>query len=100
MLKQKYFIAKNKNVSYQHPDTLENWKIYKRNNNFLKIRSPLTLKNNDISIIIPVRNNQKGINKFLDSFFKTHNNKMYPKEIIIVDNNSKKNIIIKYFYHS
>jgi glycosyltransferase involved in cell wall biosynthesis len=42
----------------------------------------------DISIIIPVRNNQIGIDRFLEAFFATHGQHQYPKEIIIVDNNS------------
>ena len=46
---------------------------------------------NNISIVIPVRNNQNGINRFLTSFFDTQDRKYYPKEIIIVDNNDRPN---------
>ena len=43
---------------------------------------------NEISIVIPVKDNQKGINSYLSNFFLSHNKVKYPKEIIIVDNNS------------
>ena len=42
----------------------------------------------DISVIIPVKNNQKGVDRFIEAFFATHSQDQYPKEIIIVDNNS------------
>ncbi len=45
----------------------------------------------NISIVIPVRDNQNGINRFLKSFFDTQDRKYYPKEIIIVDNNDRLN---------
>jgi glycosyltransferase involved in cell wall biosynthesis len=45
----------------------------------------------NISIVIPVMNNQNGINRFLRSFFDTQNREYYPREIIIVDNNSEPN---------
>lgn len=41
-----------------------------------------------ISIIMPVKNNQAGVDLFLDTFFSLHNATQYPKEIVIVDNNS------------
>jgi len=44
------------------------------------------IKLKEISIIIPVKDNQNGIDDFLSSFFKTHKKEEYPKEIIIVDN--------------
>ena len=53
------------------------------------------IKLNEISIIIPVKDNQNGIDDFLSSFFKTHKRDDYPKEIIIVDNLSKEPIQIK-----
>lgn len=46
------------------------------------------IKTNEISIIIPVKDNQKGIDNYLDNFFATHAYDNFPKEIIIVDNNS------------
>lgn len=42
----------------------------------------------EISIIIPVRNNASGIDNFLSAFFELHDRSDYPKEIVIVDNNS------------
>jgi len=43
---------------------------------------------NDISLIIPVKDNQKGINDFFNAFFETHTPEEYPLELIVVDNNS------------
>jgi len=43
----------------------------------------------NITIVIPVKNNQKGIDLFLNEFIKSHSKNSYPKEIIVVDNNSK-----------
>ncbi|MBE8967968.1 glycosyltransferase [Nostocales cyanobacterium LEGE 12452] len=57
--------------------------------------APLKIKTSDISIVIPVKNNQKGIDLFLSNFFNTHIPKIYPKEIIIVDNNSNNPIVIQ-----
>ncbi|MCB9361265.1 MAG: glycosyltransferase [Flavobacteriales bacterium] len=48
----------------------------------------------EVSIIIPIKDNQKGINQLLASFFKTQQGLGYPIEIIIVDNNSKKKVLI------
>jgi len=48
----------------------------------------------EISIIIPVKNNQTGIDSFLDLFFKTQKKETFPLEIIIVDNNSSEPVII------
>ncbi len=47
------------------------------------------IKLNEISIIIPVKDNQNGIDDFLSSFFKTQKKEVYPKEIIVVDNLSE-----------
>lgn len=46
----------------------------------------------EVTIIIPVKNNQIGINRFLTEFFKTHSTDNFPREIIIVDNNSSPKI--------
>jgi glycosyltransferase involved in cell wall biosynthesis len=56
----------------------------KNNCNLIKI---IPIKANEISIVIPVKNNQLGVARFLKSFFETQNINTYPKEIIIVDNN-------------
>jgi glycosyltransferase involved in cell wall biosynthesis len=42
----------------------------------------------EISIIIPVKNNQIGIDRFLKLFFLTQKKEFFPREIIIIDNNS------------
>ena len=47
------------------------------------------VKTADISIVIPVKDNQKGIDNFFVNFFNTHSKDKFPKEIIIVCNNSK-----------
>lgn len=59
------------------------------------IKSELICKSSEITIIIPVKNNQKGICIFINEFFKTHSFENFPKEIIIVDNNSDSEIKIK-----
>jgi len=60
--------------------------------------APGQIQASDISIVIPVRNNQKGIDLFLAEFFHTHNSHLYPQEIIIVDNNSQPEITIPQQY--
>jgi glycosyltransferase involved in cell wall biosynthesis len=52
------------------------------------------IRTNEISIVIPVKDNQKGINKYLDSLFHLLTAEELPKEIIIVDNNSQPEISI------
>ena len=52
-------------------------------------KSSTRIIKNEISIVIPVRNNQKGIDNYLTKFFNTHLKSDFPKEIIIVDNNSR-----------
>lgn len=47
------------------------------------------IKTEEISIVIPVKNNQYGIDKLLESIFVSQKKEDYPKEIIIVDNNEK-----------
>jgi glycosyltransferase involved in cell wall biosynthesis len=51
--------------------------------------SPTSIGFSDISVIIPVKDNQKGVKLFLSEFLKTHPPAWFPREIIIVDNNSK-----------
>lgn len=48
----------------------------------------------DVSIIIPVKNNQTGINALIDSIIESQEEINFPKEIIIVDNNSKPPIVL------
>lgn len=49
----------------------------------------------EITIVIPVKDNQDGIDLFLRQFFITHSVESLPREIIIVDNNSIPKIEIK-----
>jgi hypothetical protein len=56
--------------------------------------APISLNCADITIVIPVKNNQKGITLFLSEFLKTHSPAIYPKEIIVVDNASQPPIVV------
>lgn len=51
-------------------------------------KSSERITTNEISIVIPVKGNQKGIDDYLDNFFASHKPDNFPKEIIIVENNS------------
>lgn len=42
----------------------------------------------DVSVIVPVKNNQLGLERFLSALFNTHGLEILPREIIIVDNDS------------
>ncbi|MFY0594209.1 glycosyltransferase [Roseivirga sp.] len=55
---------------------------------------PRTIIPQNISVIIPVKDNQAGIHRFLVSFFLTQIPDNYPKELIIVDNNSAVPVVI------
>jgi len=50
-----------------------------------QILGPLEARHDEISIVIPVKDNQRGIETFLESFFQTQDPDSLPKEIIIVD---------------
>lgn len=63
-----------------------------------EMSTPLHAQCSDISIIIPVRNNQEGIDLFLAEFLQTHIPEMYPAEIIIIDNNSRPRITVSQHY--
>lgn len=56
--------------------------------------APLSISCADITIVIPVKNNQNGIMLFLSEFLNTHPPSLYPREIIIVDNASHPPIAI------
>ena len=58
------------------------------------LKSDLLQRTEEITIVIPVKDNQKGIDLFLDVFFNTHSVDTFPREIIIVDNNSTPKISI------
>ena len=42
----------------------------------------------DISVVLPVKDNQAGVERFLDSIIENVPESYWPREIIIVDNNS------------
>lgn len=52
------------------------------------LRAPIVESTREISVVIPVRDNQSGINLFFRHFFQTHLPEMYPLEIIIIDNSN------------
>jgi glycosyltransferase involved in cell wall biosynthesis len=58
-------------------------------NKIQKIIPPETISSKEISIIIPVKDNQEGINRLLHSIFERTAEAYLPREIIIVDNLSK-----------
>lgn len=66
--------------------------------NIGKAQSSDVIEMRQISIVIPVKDNQNGINQYLDHFFKTQKTIDYPCEIIIVDNNSAVPITIEHEY--
>ena len=47
-----------------------------------------------ISIVVPVKNNQRGVDRFLNTIIENMNPETYPGEVIIVDNNSDKKVFI------
>lgn len=53
---------------------------------------------NNITIVIPVKNNQAGITRYLDTFFQVTPPDQYVKSIIIVDNNSDIPIVVSNVY--
>lgn len=59
------------------------------------INSDLLRTTEEVTIIIPVKDNQNGIDLFLTEFFTTHTTDNFPREIIIVDNNSSPKIELK-----
>src|SRR5579872_2520209 len=71
---------------------LSTWGIHLRKRG--EMAAPISISCADISIVIPVKNNQRGITLFLSEFLKTHPPSLYPQEIIIVDNASQPPIAI------
>ncbi len=57
-------------------------------------KSSERIETNEISIIIPVKDNKLGIGLYIEKFFETHDQVNYPKEIVIVDNNYRPAISI------
>lgn len=64
----------------------------------IKFRSnykiPESILPEDISVIIPVKNNKAGIDRLLESIRQHVDKEHYPREIIIIDNNSDHPITI------
>lgn len=58
-----------------------------------------TILPQDISVIIPVKDNQAGIDRLLSSFFETQKPEQYPGELIIVDNNSSVPLTVPGEFH-
>ena len=52
------------------------------------LTAPPKLSCSDVSVVIPVRDNQAGIDRFLTALFETHDLTTLPHEVIIVDNAS------------
>ena len=52
------------------------------------MHAPNCINSLDISIVLPVKDNQQGVILFLSEFLRTHTPDLYPREIIIIDNNS------------
>jgi GT2 family glycosyltransferase len=48
----------------------------------------------DVSVIIPVKDNQEGLERFLSAFFQNHGPGVFPREIVVVDNGSSPRIRI------
>lgn len=63
-------------------------------------KSSARIKTTEISIVVPVKDNQQGINNYLENFLRTHLPEDYPKELILVDNNSSPPLVIDERYHS
>ena len=58
------------------------------------LSAPNVLDYSQISVVIPVKDNQEGVNRFLGSFFETHQRERFPREIIFVDNRSRVPVIV------
>jgi len=64
-----------------------------------KLISPTrSIRADNMSVVIPVKNNQKGIDLFLQTLVKNCDKSSYPREIIIVDNNSSAKLKISKTY--
>lgn len=58
------------------------------------LSAPRCTSSRDMSIVIPVKDNQPGIARFLAELLRTHPPALYPREVIIVDNNSRPPLVI------
>lgn len=53
-----------------------------------------TISPKTVSIVVPVKNNQRGVDRFLKTIIENMDPENYPCEVIIVDNNSDQKISI------
>lgn len=77
--------------------TLVSRVVFQNKNSSKKILGP-KIQIENISIVIPVKNNQHGIDRYLLHFFESQKDNPLPKEIIIIDNNSDTEINISTSY--
>ena len=50
--------------------------------------APIHAYLHNVSVVIPVKNNQRGVDRFLTALLQTHTPDQFPREIILVDNHS------------
>lgn len=60
------------------------WRLGYRPKKKMQLIAPRIKATNKISIVMPVKDNQRGIDRFLASFFKTQESDSLPLEILIV----------------
>lgn len=63
-----------------------------------RLQAPRSLEAQDVSLIVPVKDNQHGLDTLLGSLMNIHNASCLPAEIIIVDNRSHPHIEIASCY--
>lgn len=62
------------------------------------LKSPLLTEVSEITVVIPVKDNQSGIDRYLDILFKVCPPDKLPAHVIIVDNNSRVPLKLKRVY--
>ncbi|HLW00394.1 MAG TPA: glycosyltransferase [Ktedonobacterales bacterium] len=67
--------------------TLLSRSVFQPQKRVLVLAPPCT-STKEMSIILPVKNNQAGVTRFLTELLRTHPPSLYPREVIIVDNHS------------
>ncbi|MBD3171130.1 glycosyltransferase [Candidatus Bathyarchaeota archaeon] len=63
-----------------------------------KLIAPKQVTPKEITVVIPVKDNQKGIDNFLKALIKTHRTQEYPRQIIIIDDRSKSTEILDKYH--
>jgi glycosyltransferase involved in cell wall biosynthesis len=63
-----------------------------------RLHPPRSLEAHDVSLIIPVRDNQRGLDALLNSIMHIQDPFCLPAEILVVDNNSRHPIEIPAYY--